>query len=284
MTPGGSGRAALPGGSGGTAPPVGSGGTAPPVGSGGTAPPGGPGGLVASRDLGRVPWERGGAGTLGAVTDMAAAQGELETFSLVELAVTRLRREILSGRSEPGERLVEEQLTRRLGISRAPLREALRLLGQQGLVEHVPRRGARVATLSDRDVQELYAVRDMLERHAVEQALPLRDAAQLDGLRAAVARMRDAAVAGDQLEVANAHRRFHVSLVALAGNGQLTAIYESILVKLQLYMAINLRREAEQAHADDGAHRHERLLDAVATGDPAAVLTALAGHGARSYL
>ncbi|WP_203832320.1 GntR family transcriptional regulator [Catellatospora citrea] len=216
------------------------------------------------------------------MTDTAPANGEIESYSLVELAVTRLRREILSGRSEPGERLVEEQLTRRLGISRAPLREALRLLGQQGLVEHVPRRGARVATLSDRDVQELYAVRDMLEQHAVEQAL--RAPLKLDGLRAAVDRMRDAAATGDQLEVANAHRAFHVSLVALAGNGQLTAIYESILVKLQLYMAINLRREAELAHADDGVHRHERLLEAVATGDPAAVLTALAGHGARSYL
>jgi DNA-binding GntR family transcriptional regulator len=92
---------------------------------------------------------------------------ELETYSLVELAVDRLRRDILSGRSDPGERLVEEQLTRRLGISRAPLREAMRLLAQQGLVEHIPRRGARVATLSDDDVRELYEVRDVLERHAI---------------------------------------------------------------------------------------------------------------------
>ncbi|GAA1652485.1 GntR family transcriptional regulator [Catellatospora bangladeshensis] len=214
----------------------------------------------------------------------APANGELESYSLVELAVTRLRREILSGRSEPGERLVEEQLTRRLGISRAPLREALRLLGQQGLVEHVPRRGARVATLSDRDVTELYAVRDMLERHAVEQALPLRSPAGLDRLRAALARMRVAAAADDRLEVANAHRSFHVGLVGLADNGQLTAIYESILVKLQLYMAINLRREAEHTHADDGVHRHERLLEAVTSGDRDTVLAVLAGHGARSYL
>jgi DNA-binding GntR family transcriptional regulator len=214
----------------------------------------------------------------------APPNGEIETYSLVELAVTRLRREILSGRCEPGERLVEEQLTRQLGISRAPLREALRLLGQQGLVEHVPRRGARVATLSDRDVQELYSVRDMLERHAVESALPLRDDSALDGLRQAITRMRAAAHVGDLLEVANAHRRFHVSVVALAGNHQLTAIYESILVKLQLYMAINLRREAELTRPDDGVHRHEKLLAAVADGDPARVLSALAGHGARSFL
>jgi len=80
----------------------------------------------------------------------------LASSSLVELTVNRLRREILAGALTPGERLVEEQVTRRFGISRAPLREALRLLAQQGLVEHLPRRGVRVATLSDLDAEELF--------------------------------------------------------------------------------------------------------------------------------
>ncbi|MDG4786961.1 GntR family transcriptional regulator [Micromonospora sp. WMMD1102] len=213
-----------------------------------------------------------------------AVDGELESASLVELAVLRLRREILSGKTRPGERLVEEQLTRRLGISRAPLREALRLLAQQGLVEHVPRRGARVATLSDRDVQELYAVRDVLERHAVRAALPIRVVTELAGLRAALGGMREAIEAGDRLGVAEAHRAFHVELVALAGNRQLSAVYEAILLKLQLYMALNLRREAEVAQPGDGLHRHERLLAAVADGDPESVIEVLASHGARSYL
>ncbi|GIG93221.1 GntR family transcriptional regulator [Plantactinospora endophytica] len=208
----------------------------------------------------------------------------MESASLVELAVHRLRREILSGKTQPGERLVEEQLTRRLGISRAPLREALRLLAQQGLVEHVPRRGARVATLSDRDVQELYAVRDVLEHHAVRTALPVRSSAELAGLRAALGGMREAIEAGDRLGVAEAHRAFHVELVALAGNRQLSAVYEAILLKSQLYMALNLRREAEVAQPGDGLHRHERLLAAVAEGDPDAVIAVLASHGARSYL
>jgi len=206
---------------------------------------------------------------------------ELESASLVELAVTRLSREILSGNSDPGERLVEEQLTRRFGISRAPLREALRLLAQQGLVEHVPRRGARVATLSDRDIQELYALRDVLERHAVAEALP---AADLSRVSLAVAAMRDSAERGDRLDVANAHREFHVAVVALAGNRQLTAVYESVLIKIQLYMAINLRREAELARPDDGVRRHERLFTAVETGNVASVLAELTTHGARSYL
>jgi DNA-binding GntR family transcriptional regulator len=125
------------------------------------------------------------------VSDGATAvDGELETFSLVELAVLRLSRDILSGRIEPGARLVEEQLTRRLGISRAPVREALRLLAQQGLVEHVPRRGVRVATLSERDVQELYEVRDLLEREAVRKAFAVGRTVDLTDLRAALQVMR----------------------------------------------------------------------------------------------
>lgn len=210
--------------------------------------------------------------------------GELESVSLVDLAVSRLTRDILSGKSDPGERLVEEQLTRRLGISRAPLREALRLLAQQGLVEHVPRRGVRVATLSDRDVRELYELRDVLERFAVRAGIPVARESDLAGLRATLQAMREATGAGDRMAVAESHRAFHVALVALAGNRQLSAVYGSILVKLQLYMAINLRREAEAAQPSDGVHRHERLFEAVAGGDPEEVLAVLSGHGARSYL
>jgi DNA-binding GntR family transcriptional regulator len=207
--------------------------------------------------------------------------GELETYSLVDLAVERLSREILSGRTDPGARLVEEQLTRQLGISRAPLREALRLLAQQGLVEHIPRRGVRVATLSDVDVRELYEVRDVLERHAVA-AIPR--AADRSALRGALEVMRKATETGDRLAVADAHRRFHVALVALAGNRQLSAVYESVLVRLQLYMAVNLRREAEVARPADGVHRHERLMAAVEGGDTDAILAELNAHGARTYL
>src|SRR4051812_42678822 len=207
--------------------------------------------------------------------------GLLRPESLVDLAVRRLRTEIVRGAFAPGERLVEEQLTRRFGISRAPLREALRLLAQQGLVEHLPRRGVRVAILSDADIQELYAVRDVLERHAVQTTPP---AADLAGVAAAMKAMQAADARGDHFDVATAHREFHVAVVALAGNRQLTLVYESILVKIQLYMALNLRREAEVARPHDGVHRHERLFDAVSSRDAVAVQAALNEHGARSYL
>src|SRR5690242_11607138 len=120
-----------------------------------------------------APWRRRARGPCGKGAVPVAQTGELGSPSLVELATDRLRHEILSGALPPGSRLVEEQVRVRLGISRAPLREALRHLDEQGLVEHLPRRGVRVASLSDRDVEELFDVRDVLERHAVTLALPL---------------------------------------------------------------------------------------------------------------
>jgi DNA-binding GntR family transcriptional regulator len=207
----------------------------------------------------------------------------LATSSLVELSVERLRREILAGALVPGERLVEEQVTKRFGISRAPLREALRLLAQQGLVEHLPRRGVRVATLSAQDAEELFEVRDVLERFAISRALPCRPA-DLRGAKAELAIMRRAATTGDLLELADAHRRFHVELVALAGHRQLLQAYEPILLRLQMHMALNLRRESEIAAPLDGIRRHAVLLEAVETNHLSTVLAALASHGAQTYL
>jgi DNA-binding GntR family transcriptional regulator len=215
----------------------------------------------------------------------AELQTGLDAPSLVELAVRRLRGEIVSGAFAPGERLVEEQLTRRFGISRAPLREAMRLLGQQGLVEHLPRRGVRVVQLSARDIEELFSLRDVLERFALQCALGhggIPDPAGLAVARTAVERMERAG--GDAAEQAAAHQAFHRSLVALAGHQHLMRTYDPLLLQLQLYMATNMRREAEQRPPDAGARRHRRLFDAVAGGDLEVVLDELAHHGSRTYL
>ncbi|GAA3827038.1 GntR family transcriptional regulator [Sphaerisporangium flaviroseum] len=210
--------------------------------------------------------------------------GVLEPPSLVELSMRRIRHEILSGALAPGERLIEEQLTQRFGTSRAPLREALRSLGQQGLVEHLPRRGVRVTELSREDVDELFGLRDVLERYAVQTALPPSGAHDLSGLANALEGMAAAVQAGDPLSENEAHRRFHVALVGLAGHRQLLLAYEPVIYKLQLYMAANLRREAEQRAPSEGVARHRRLFDAIASGDPAIALGALSRHGARTYI
>jgi DNA-binding GntR family transcriptional regulator len=212
-----------------------------------------------------------------------AANGILAPASLVELAVQRLRSEILSGALVPGERLIEEQLTRRFGTSRAPLREALQVLGQQGLVEHLPRRGVRVTELVPQDVDELFSLRDVLERFAVQIAPSVPDPLALAELANRLDAMRHAASTGAALEQAEAHRQFHIALVSMAGHRHLQMVYEPVILKLQLYMAANLRREAQVQTPQDGVRRHQRLFDAVVTGDAGGVLTALSNHGARSY-
>lgn len=202
--------------------------------------------------------------------------------TLVEVAGHRLREAILSGDLAPGEKIVEEQLCADFGISRAPLREALRLLAQQGLVEHLPRRGSRVAEWSPSDILQLFALRHVLERHAIETALPLADLeTALEPVRDALELMRASA---DELDRDDAHRAFHAAVVGLADNRQLNIALEPILLKLQLPMAMNMREEARHHRARDGIARHEAILSALATNDPAAAIAALHDHGHLDYL
>lgn len=208
--------------------------------------------------------------------------------SLVEAATRRLRDEILSGALQPGERLIEDQIRQRFSISRAPLREALRLLAQQGLVEHLPRRGARVATWSEDDIRQLFELRTLLERHAVLTAFPMmRGGTGIDPLaevRRHLESMRAAQDSGDQLAKDDAHRAFHAAVVALAGNRQLDLAMEPILLKLQRPMALNLRLEASLLGPAEGLRRHEALVTALETNDPECVLRALQEHGSQRYL
>lgn len=202
--------------------------------------------------------------------------------TLVEVVAGRLRAEILQGTLGPGEKLVEEQLCTDLGISRAPLREALRLLSQQGLVEHLPRRGSRVTAWSPTDILQLFALRHVLERHAVEIALPLADpGTELEPLHRIIEEM---GCTTDDLERDDAHRRFHAAVVGLAGNRQLDIALEPILLKLQLPMAMNMREEARHHRRDDGIDRHRAILKALETNDAGTVIAALTDHGHLHYL
>ena len=168
--------------------------------------------------------------------------------SLVEVTTRQLREEILTGQLAPGQRLIEDQIRLRFAISRAPLREALRSLAQQGLVEHLPRRGMRVTELTATDIDQLFGIRRALERHAIEMHLsagrrPPDD--RLGEVRQWLDQMRQADADGDDLRKDDAHRAFHAAIVGLAGNRQLDLALEPILLKLQRPMAVNLRREAQ---------------------------------------
>ena len=218
---------------------------------------------------------------------MTAPTAGLHAPSLVEVAVRQLRDEILAGKLEPGQRLIEDQIRLRFDISRGPLREALRLLTQQGLVEHLPRRGARVTELSDTDVEQLFGIRLALEQHAMRSVFPRamapgeQELAEVEGW---LHRMRAAERDGDVLVKDDAHRAFHAAVVALAGNRQLDLALEPVLLKLQRPMALNLRREAQVLGPEEGLLRHQRMVDALRSNDLDRILNELDHHGNRRFL
>jgi DNA-binding GntR family transcriptional regulator len=215
----------------------------------------------------------------------APARGRIEAPSLVHLAAESIRDMILSGRLSPGDRLIEERLTEELGISRPPLREALRLLQQEGLIENRPRRGSVVATLTDQDVFEIFTLRTALERLAVELGVPVRDPERLEVCRSALKRMEECAREEDRAGIVTNAYAFHASIVALAGHRRLNESYAAVQRQLILCMARNLyTREHEYEDLVTHVARHRHLLDVIETGDPDAVLAELAVHGERSFL
>jgi DNA-binding GntR family transcriptional regulator len=214
-----------------------------------------------------------------------AAPTRLESPSLVHLAADAIRKMVLSGALAPGERLIEERLTEELGISRPPLREALRLLQQEGLIETRPRRGSVVTTMTDRDVFEILTLRSALERLAVELGVPVQDPRRLEVCRQALQRMEEFAAVEDRGALVEAAYAFHASIVALAGHRRLNESYAAVQRQVLLCMARNLyTREHEYEDLPTHVGRHRHLLEVIEAGDPDAVLAELAVHGERSFL
>lgn len=214
-----------------------------------------------------------------------ARSHHLEAPSLVELAAEAIRKMILSGRLAPGDRLIEERLTEELGVSRPPLREALRMVEQEGLIVSRPRRGATVATLDHQDVVEIMTLRSGLERMAVEVGVPVRDPTRIRACWDALKEMETAAAAKDRGALVEAGYAFHASIVDLAGHRRLSEMYASVQQQVLLCMARNLWTR-ENVYEDLATHvgRHRRLLEVIESGDLAAVIAELAVHGERSFV
>jgi DNA-binding GntR family transcriptional regulator len=209
----------------------------------------------------------------------------LSVPTIVEAVVKQLRKLILSGDLKPGERLIEERLCERFGVSRPPLREALRFLQRDGIVQSRQRRGFIVAPITADDVREIYSLRFMLERMAVELGVPVQDPAALVPLQEAVQRIRVAVETGEQDQVVAANGAFHTALIALPSHSRLTRVWESLQMQMQMCMAFNLTlRQRAQHDPAESVGRHEILLELIEGGDPEAVLHELARHGDRSFL
>jgi DNA-binding GntR family transcriptional regulator len=204
--------------------------------------------------------------------------------SLVEVAAAQLRRMIIGGLLLPGDRVVENQLTQQLGISRPPLREALRVLEREGLVRALPRKGVIVTPLTLHDVYEIFTLRHELELIAVRLGIPVREPERLRRCRDRLERMAEAARVGDQAAFTECSFEFHVAVIGLAGHQRLEAAYRALQLQMLLCMTLNHRARAPREDLAQNVERHRQLLAVIAEGDRDRVLHELAHHGDRTFL
>lgn len=184
-----------------------------------------------------------------------------------------LRLRVLSGSLRPGARVRESVLATELGLSRAPVREALRKLEQAGLLAKEPNHSHRVTQFDERDLEELASLRRSLEVLAAE-FVPMTDEV-VDLLCVRVEEMRTAELAGDRVAAAAADRAFHEQLVESSGHGRLQVAYRSMRDQIELaLLGVNpLGPKFAQVTA-----RHEDLTDLLRAGDRTKFIRALAAH------
>jgi DNA-binding GntR family transcriptional regulator len=203
----------------------------------------------------------------------------VQTTTLGDQAHAALTKAVLTGDLPPGTRLVETEISSWLGISRGPLREAMRRLEADGLIVVQPRRGAYVIDPDGHDVRELYQVRAALEGFAVAAALDEVRASLLDALEAKLDELGDAARAERWMDVAILDSAWHEPLVEAAGNARLVRIWRTVNGPLLALFA----QSARDVYApDDVRRRHEELLDSLRDESPAAVEAAIRDHYLRT--
>jgi DNA-binding GntR family transcriptional regulator len=199
----------------------------------------------------------------------------------VEVVHAALREAILSGELAQGEVLSQVQLAKRFGVSRTPLREALRLLQGEGFIDSVPNRRVRVASVSVEDLEQLYTMRIVLEALAVRLSVPHFDDADFERLNACLSEMDDHAKSRDIDGWNRPHRAFHRGLVAHAGPRVAT------LVGHLADTADRYRRLAvtQGDHAwTQVAMEHRSILTACEDRDAGEAGVAMARHLARTVL
>jgi len=195
----------------------------------------------------------------------------VSNLALFEAADGVIRKLIFDRALKPGERIDEQALARDLGISRTPLREALKVLQNEGLVKLVPRRGCFVAKLTERDVEEIYAMIGLLESacaaHAAERATP----AEIAKLRRITQRMTESAAARNYKRYFEANLAAHAAVLEIAGNRWQKSVIEYLrgLCRLWPYVSVGnipgrleeSLREHEELCAAIEAHDAERARD-----------------------
>jgi DNA-binding GntR family transcriptional regulator len=194
-------------------------------------------------------------------------------------ALERLRHAIVAGELVPGQRVNQEDVAEMLGVSIAPVREALRVLEQEGQVTYKPRRGYFVTELRIEDLAEIYALRRILEERAARQALPTLGEDDLERIAVAAEDCVAAAERGDVAAELEANRRFHFGLLESPEQPHTMRVIRLLWDSTEAYRAIYYNSPEERRQASES---HLRILEAIRHGDPDELVAELDAHRARA--
>ncbi|WP_051163630.1 GntR family transcriptional regulator [Nocardia brevicatena] len=201
----------------------------------------------------------------------------LTSGNLADAVADRIREAIYEGRYLPGQRLVERTLASEFGVSHIPVREALARLGDDGLVERLPRRGCRVATLTATELEELSGLRIVLERFVARRCHERITPARERELRRTVRAMRAAAARSDYHRVLDLDQEFHEKLWEISDHRMLIEVVGPLRLRITAFL-----RAAIAALDSEGLIRHADahgvLLDSIVGGDAEAAEAEMAGH------
>ncbi|MFF5301787.1 MULTISPECIES: GntR family transcriptional regulator [unclassified Streptomyces] len=192
-----------------------------------------------------------------------------------ERVVDALRAAMIAGELRPGEVYSAPTLAARFGVSATPVREAMLDLAKEGLVDTVPNKGFRVTAVSEKQLDEYTHIRALIEIPTVVGLAGTADPVSLEALRPAAREIVHAAVAGDLIAYVEADTRFHLGLLALAGNAHLVEVVGDLRGRSRLY---GLTALVKAGRLLASAQEHLELLDALLDRDKAAVRDIMTRH------
>jgi DNA-binding GntR family transcriptional regulator len=195
--------------------------------------------------------------------------------SLREAIIKLIEEALLTGELQPGSRIVETELAHNAGISRGPVREAIRQLVGEGILVSYPSRGTYITRWTPQAVAEAYSLRATLERLAIQEAIKRITTDDITQLQATVDRMARSASNQDIRALVQLDIRFHEQLYALSGHSLLQEVLARLRRKLYCLMAID---QGYSLHQDEIAQDHQRIVDALKTGDDTLAGEIIAAH------
>jgi DNA-binding GntR family transcriptional regulator len=212
------------------------------------------------------------------VAEPSAVRPLADHLSLRERIVARLRQAIITGELSQKSRLIEPELARQLNVSRTPLREAIRQLEAEGFVTTVPRFGSFVSEITPQDVEDLYAIRTVIEGLAARQAAENPDPSKRDVLDNILADL--AKRTGDYRQYHEISGRFHDIIVELSGNRRLQGIYHGLAQHVSRMRTLSL---AVRGRPEISLRGHRRIATAILRGRGAEAERAMRAHIEAAY-